>query len=444
MGQLRDKIREMVRNEFAARLLAEANKSKDVYRHSNYDVGWDTLPAGTAGSEEASKNDFVRWFMSKYANKNTTLRLEDEELAEVMALLQPLVNKPDEFIEAVNKNRGLVFGNSNFQSDPDPVSKLLRIYVNAKELQPKLAGTTFDDKIVEDEPEQEKVYDVDPTLVVKRTISDLLKFDPSETTTDQSVGNKLESAIRKLAKVFTESDEEDIAEQVKIINKTVRFGLKNYVGTFVEHAIDAFRGLTQPVSDADAETALRKGLVEFANDLKIDPSLVGPSTPDYEVFKVILLLNDDEVKDLLIEAANSPEAYEDNYDRIADVTMEVLADEMNRQTNFNSLGIYIQNLPAIKGVREFFGTEAKRGRPTKETVAARQVQQSGSEESEPSSKPKASVGSEEETATGEYKALYRKAIDAYLKSKGLTSLGRGRPSKEMMEFIKDYLAKQGL
>jgi len=443
MGQLRDVIRQMVRNEFASRMIAEVKKEK-VYRHSNYIAAWSELDTGSPRNEptdEGSKHDFVRWFMKQYAKENTPLYLEGEDLNNVQSLLQPLVNNPDEFIEALNKNRELVFGNSNFRSESDPVVKIVDNYIQFKKARKDLINTTAFDSVKLDTPEEENAgeenagekatYDTDPSLVMKTLITDLLKTDPSESPTKQTVGNRLESSLKKLSKIFDKEDfeEEDIIDKVKILKKAVDYGLKNYVGMFVEHVIEAFKGLTTPVSDADAEKALEKGLFEFAKDLNIDTSLVARNTPDYEVFSVILLLNNDEVKDLIIEAANNPEKYEDNYDRIAEVAMEVLMDEMNKQTNFNSLGIYIEKLPAVKGVREFFGVGEKRGRPRKET--------SGESPEKP-----AKAKSEEDEATEEYKNLYKKAIQAYLASKGLTSVPRGRPTKEMMEFIKNFISNQ--
>lgn len=91
MGDLRNKIRSMVRNEFARRLVGEAYEHQNAdtadatkaYRASNYDLTWSGLPEGgidkkkpDAPSPEATKTDFVRWFLKTYVNAaNSTLNL---------------------------------------------------------------------------------------------------------------------------------------------------------------------------------------------------------------------------------------------------------------------------------------------------------------------------------------------------------------------------------
>jgi len=89
MGQLRDKIRTMVRNEFAARMIEEAKKGgyngKTVYRSSKYIDIWNDLPMGKASSnisDKATKFDLVRRMM-------TMLNKADQERSTAPMYLEP-------------------------------------------------------------------------------------------------------------------------------------------------------------------------------------------------------------------------------------------------------------------------------------------------------------------------------------------------------------------
>lgn len=396
MGQLRDTIRQMVRQEFAARLLREA-EGEAVYRNSNYPVIWDKFQSGdktSSPSDKATKNDFVRWFMKNY--------VKSAELAEI---LEPLTNDPDDFIEALNMNRQLAFeALPKVKQEQDPAAKIVDLYRILKKERQKFMKMDVDRFVKGEEDEEEKAivpsekgveYDVDPDLEMKTVIADLVK------TTKQTVGNRLKSATEKLSTVFTDHSRKEIADKAKLLDKAVQYGLKTFVGTFVEHAIDAFKGLPPDVSNEEATAALEKALASFARELKIDPSVVAKGTPDFEVFTVIFVKNNDEVKELTIEAANDPDSYEDNYDKIADAAMQVLSDEMNRQTNFDSLGIYLDDLPSIKRIRSDFGVDygGKTGRPkgsTAAVVAARRGEMPDEEENEEEKELKIYMASQEQ------------------------------------------------
>lgn len=388
MGQLRDTIRQMVRNEFAARMIAEAKKDEKIYRHSNYDVTWADLPAGSASgqpSEEGSKHDFVRWFMNQYVKENTPLHLEGDDLAKAQNLLRPLVGKPDEFVEAINKNRGLVFGDSNFRSSPDPVATLLDNYKKFKGLRSHLAGTTDFDKVkLDDETEEkERVYDVDPTLTSKADIAKMLSVDPTETTTEMSVGNKVESAlkhvgadkVKDLLRLYKSNDasteeKEEIKANFMKLAKAIKKGIDTYSYKFTEVMIDAFDGVAEDDEDSQRH-AFAEGIVNFKDAIGVR---IG--SQEIDVFNEVMEspVGKSDVLEMVLAAAQNPDSADIYFDEILEAAKEVFVNEYNKQGNFNSLGDFIDKMEDVKAVRKALETIALRGRPagsTKEVMAAR-------------------------------------------------------------------------
>lgn len=385
MGQLRDMIRQMVRNEFATRMVAEAKKEK-VYRHSNYVAAWSELGAGSPSGEpsaEGSKHDFVRWFMSQYAKDNTPLHLEGEDLAKVESTLRPLVGNPDEFVEALNKNRELVFGNSNFRSSPDPVATILDNYMKFKDLRSHLAGTTSFDNVKVDDEGEEKVYDVDKNLTSKADIAKMLSVDPTETTTEMSVGNKVESALKhvgadkvkdilRLYKADDASTEEkeEIKTSFMKLAKAIKKGIDTYSYKFTEIMIDAFDGVAEDDEDSQRH-AFAEALVNFKDAIGVR---IG--SQEIDVFNDVMEspVQGTDVLDLVIAAAKNPDNADIYFDEILEAAKEVFVEEYNKQGNFNSLGDFIDAMPEVKAVRQTLETIARRGRPagsTKEVMAAR-------------------------------------------------------------------------
>jgi hypothetical protein len=388
MGQFRDMVRQMVRNEFAARMVAEAKKEK-VYRHSNYVTAWAELKTGSASGEpsvDGSKHDFVRWFMSQYVKDNTPLHLEGENLNKAMGVLNPFINKPDEFIEALNKNRELVFGNSNFRNSPDPVATVVDNYMKFKQLRSHLAGTTsFDNVKIDDDNDQEKekVYDVDKNLTSKAEIAKMLSVDPTETQTEMSVGNKIESAlkhvggdkIKDLLRLYKSDDasteeKEEIKSSFIKLAKGIKKGIDTYSYKFTETMIDAFDGISEDDEDAQRQ-AFAEGLVNFKEEIGVR---VG--SQEIDVFNDVMEapVENTDVLSLVLKAAANPDNADIYFDEILEAAKEVFADEYNKQGNFNSLGDYIDAMPEVKAVRNTLETIARRGRPagsTKEVMAAR-------------------------------------------------------------------------
>ena len=396
MSQLREMIRKMVRNEFAARIVAEAEgeeakKGEKIYRHSNYVAAWSDLPPGKMSGEpsnEASKSDFVRWFMAQYVKPNSSLRLDNRYNA-VRALLEPLQDNTDKFVEALNKDRELVFGSSNYRSATDPVSAILDVYLKFKEMRGHLSKTTAFDHVKvdsgsEDGEEAGKTYDVDPNLTSKADIAKMLGADPTETTTEQSVGNKVESALKhlgvdkvkdllRLYKSNDSSTEEkaEIKANLTKLGKLVTKAVDSYAYKFTESMIDGFDGVDEN-DEESLQRAFANGLVAFKESLG-----VRMGSQEIDVFNEVMeetVSRDKTVLDLVIAAAQNADNADLYFDEILAAARPVFIREYNRQSNFNSLGDYIDGMPEVKAVRTALETIARRGRPagsTKEAMAAR-------------------------------------------------------------------------
>lgn len=109
MGQLRNTIRTMVRNEFAARMVEEAKAStkkgydaKTVYRSSKYIDMWNDLSKGKPTlvvTEDPTKFDFVRRMVSllnKADQERSTspIHLEPEQRQKLSSFLSLLLMIP--------------------------------------------------------------------------------------------------------------------------------------------------------------------------------------------------------------------------------------------------------------------------------------------------------------------------------------------------------------
>lgn len=405
MTQLRDMIRKMVRNEFATRIIAEAEGEK-IYRHSNYGQQWDAIKSAN------DKRGFVEWFMRQYLKPNSTLALEGDDLAKAKALLEKSASDPDQFVEELNKNRELVFGKSKFRGNPDPITVPLGLYLmkigvpttkdgfpsldkkgNVKKAGKSLEtliGVVPSDEPTGDDDEEEKIYDVDKNLTSKADIARMLGSDPTETTTEMSVVNKVESAlkhvgsdkIKNLLRVFNDKStpEEERAEirdgfikLAKLVNK----GIDKYSMLFTETLVDAYDGVAAvDENDEEAwgdavENAFQVFMVSFAEKL---PKPMG--SQESRVFEEILSTDVGKayVQDLVIAAAKNSDSADIYFDEILEAAREVFVEEYNKQTNFNSLGEFVDAMPEVKAIRSELDTIAKRGRPagsTKETMAAR-------------------------------------------------------------------------
>ena len=397
MEELRNKVRSMVRKELATRLLeAEEPKrpEKKLYRSSNYDVIWDGFPAGkasTAPAKEATKADFVRWFVKQYIESPTSvLRMDAKRKAAVLAKFSGLVSQPDKFVEELNKERELVFGGSNYQDDPDPVSKLLQAYKGAKRMVKPLNSVEADlNRLVpDDELEGDKAYDVLPDSEKKAAIARTLKLDPTETTTAQSVANRYDKALEHLKGekaveliAFLKDGAVDKADKLEAfanlekLNTLLEKGIKTYSALFASKMLNAFK--TAKDDENSQKKAFAKGILDFKDAIKVKMG-----SQELDVFNAVFdapVGSGKTVLDIVMAAVKNPRSMDIYIEEVIAAAEEVFRQEyFDRQTNFNSLGDYIDSLPDVRSAREaLFNTVAKkRGRPkgaTKAVMAAKKL-----------------------------------------------------------------------
>lgn len=400
MGDLRNKIRSMVRNEFARRLVGEAYEQQNAdtadatkaYRASNYDLTWSGLPEGgidkkkpDAPSPEATKTDFVRWFLKTYVNAaNSTLNLTPEQRDRVMAVLGPVKDDPDQFVEMINKERELVFGASNYRSDPDPVYKLLQAYTGAKSMIPRIHGSSDDlDKLVPDDgtDADKRKYNVAKDGEEKQTgILDMFASDPTESGTKERVRQRLNAAMEHLGgedvihllKFLKDPNtskgvREDVLNDLEELGIVIGEAMEQYTNLFVKAMVPAFRNVTSADDDASLKSAFAQGLVSFQKVLEAN-GVARMGSQEIDVFSEVF--NEDvgegkTVLDLVIAASKNPGSADVYMDEIKAAALDVFRTEYaDRQTNFNTMGDFVDANAEVKRLRqEVYGTVARRGRP---------------------------------------------------------------------------------
>lgn len=418
MGQLRETIRTMVRNEFASRMIEEAKKGKydgkTVYRASKYVDLWNGIPKGkptTEITETPTKFDFVRRFMKELqasTNSASKLYLDPEYREEAMQLLTPLLNDPDEFIETLNKERGLFFGimmtdnpGGNLRSSPDPVLAYLQQYLSDKDVRQSL-GSVEGDRAPEDDAAkaegEEGEYDIIPGTHSKADIARNLESDPTETTTEMSVGNRLKKAMVHLTKErnleilefikdasVDKADKANVMKNLETITRMAKKGVEAYTTLFVDSMIGAMKPVKNVEDDAEIDKAVKAGYKKFVAALRsagtfspgVNKDQINPN--EFNVFAAALDASEGRwsVLDMMLIAAKKPEKAETFRDEAIAASKEVFEHEMETQTNFNSLGDYTDAMPEMKKVREeLFQTLSKRGRKkgtTKEVIAQRKA-----------------------------------------------------------------------
>lgn len=461
MGQLRDKIRTMVREEFVSKMLEEAKKKpgaaqrawgagkskpkaggaggaaatkttkggESVYRHSNYPAIWDKMEKGkptTSVTPNPTKFDFVRRVM-KMINKADSARtteaiyLEPEHKAEALRLLSPFVNDPDKFIDTLNKERGRVFGQAyeadratpgqvlggKLRSSPDPVNDILQSYVDDKDVLKSLSsveadappGTVHkDEEDHEGEENTDGEYDIIPGATSKADIARALTSDPTETTTEMSVGNRLKKAMAHLSKdrnleilefikdpTVDSADKKAIVSDLDRITSLAKQGLNRYSDMFVDSMIEAFRAVKNVSDDAEVDKAVKLGRNRFVKKLgeagtfskTVNKESINPY--EFNVFTAALDRSGGRwtVLDMLLIAAKKPDKAAMFRDEAVASVKETFRIEADKQTNFNSLGDFTDAMPEVKQTRDnLFKTLEKRGRKpgsTKEVLAAKKV-----------------------------------------------------------------------
>jgi len=424
MGQLRNTIRTMVRNEFAARMVEEAKAStkkgydaKTVYRSSKYIDMWNDLPKGKPTlvvTEDPTKFDFVRRMVSllnKADQERSTspIYLEPEQKAEALKLLKPLVNDPDEFVETMNKERGIIFGQAygetvggKLRSHPDPVAYLLTQYISDKDVLKSMANVEPDAPAAKADAAEEGEYDIIPGTTSKADISRMLSQDPTETTTEMSVVNRLKKTMKHLTNDqnmailefikdpnVESNDKKELISNLDKLNKLVGDTAGKYSEMFVDAHIAAAKAIKDVENFDQVEKARTQGNKKFIDALKsagvfslaVNRGKINPA--EYDVFDAVLDTQEgrSDVHGMITIAAKKPAQAELFRDEAIAAAKEAFVGEQDKQTNFNTLGDFTDTLPAVKEIRQqIFSTLSKRGRKkgdTKEVLAAKKAAAAG-------------------------------------------------------------------
>lgn len=420
MGQLREKIRKMVRDEFAARILQEAEKDdkysdKTVYRSSKYIDIWNDIPLGKPTTEitpTATKYDFVRRVMSMldkaHLQRSTSaIHLDPKQKRIALNLLRPLVNKPDEFVETMNKERGIVFGQGSddegvrggkLRSHPDPVAYLVTQYKSDKDVLKSLESVEPDAPAATIKADTEGEYDIIPGATSKADISRMLSQDPTETTTEMSVLNRLSKAMKHLTNeknmailAFIKDPDVEKADKLELMSDLEKIqnlsnvGASKYSEMFVDAQIAAAKGIKDVEDFEEVENARTQGYKKFVAALRaagtfspaVNRDTINPA--EYSVFDAALdkEVGRYDVYSMLVIAAKKPDRAALFRDEAIASVKKTFLDEMGKQTNFNTLGDFTDTMPEMKDARQnVFATLEKRGRKpgsTKEVLAAKKA-----------------------------------------------------------------------
>ena len=414
--KLRETIRTMVRNEFATRIIAEAeaeSSAKTVYRSSKYIDIWKDIPMGKATStvtSTATKHDFVRRVMKEInssSNSTAKIFIKPEYRSKAISMLTPLMSDPDEFVETLNKERELIFGSANtdnsggnLRSSPDPVHILVQEYLQQKDVLKTIDGSPVDNDgpAVKDDTEEEGEYDIIPGTTSKANIARMLSQDPTETTTEMSVGNRLSKAMKHLSNErnleilefikdadMDKSDKISIMSDLEKISSLAKKGAADYSTMFVDSMIEAAKGIKDFENFDQLEKARTLGVKKFVAKLTaagtfskaVNKEMMNPA--EETLFGYILDKNVGRytVAQLIVIAAKKPASTALFRDEAIAAVLKGFNKEMNKQTNFNTLGDYTDTLPEMKEVRaNLFKTLEKRGRKpgsTKEVLAAKKA-----------------------------------------------------------------------
>lgn len=396
MEQYREQIRNMVRKEFVSRF---AVIKEAVYRGSNYPEFWNEFPTGTPSADiapSATKHDFVRRVMKELNSPTNTpasrIYLEPGARANAIARLTPLVDKPDQFIEELNKERELFFGGGSLRSSPDPVATILQQYVADKSVLKSLSSKAVANYKLrggdEDEeaspatsPEEDEVKlggrEGDKLI---RDVGAMLAADPTEIGTKGGVHARLDRAKERLSKpeVFqllmflkndrvSDEDKADALADIEVLNSLADEATGNYTELFVDSMLPALKGIADVDNDDERYTALEKGIQNFVAGLKKNgvkdfnnnelPVFVDALSKEHGEFTVL---------DLLILTAKNPAKSSKYWETAFESLKASFATEAGKQTNFNSLGEFIDADAEVMSARkELFDTIVRVGRPAK-------------------------------------------------------------------------------
>lgn len=402
MEQYRKQIREMVRKEFVSRFTVV---KEAVYRGSNYPEFWNEFPTGTPTKEvtpSVTKHDFVRRVMKELNSPTNTpasrIYLEPEARANAIARLTPLMDNPDQFIEELNKERELFFGGGSLRSSPDPVATILQQYAADKSVLKSLSSKAVANyKLRGGEEEEEETSqttgseesgfgdDGKPATghgegdKIIRNIRDMIAADPTEVGTTQGVHSRLKKAKTLLSKpeVFqlmmflknknvSEEDKTDALADLQVVNSLAEEATGNYTELFVDSMLPSLKNIADVDNDDERYSALEKGIQTFVAGLKKQgvkefnnnelPVFVDALSKEHGEFTVL---------DLLILVAKNPGKSSQHWQTAFESLKDSFSREADKQTNFNSLGEFIDADPEMKSARkELFDTIVSVGRPT--------------------------------------------------------------------------------
>lgn len=398
MEQYREQIRQMVRKEFVSRF---AVIKEAVYRGSNYPEFWNEFPTGTPTTEvtpSVTKHDFVRRVMKELNSPTNTpasrIYLEPEARANAIARLTPLMDKPDQFIEELNKERELFFGGGSLRSSPDPVATVLQQYVADKSVLKNLSSKAVANYKLrggeeEEEAEPTASGEVEDAGVrpggregdkLIRDVGDMLAADPTEIGTTGGVHARLDRAKERLSKpeVFqllmflknqnvSDEDKADALADIEVLNSLADEATGNYTELFVDSMLPALKGIVDVDNDDERYTALEKGVQNFVAGLK-NHGVEKFNNNELPVFVDALSKEHGEftVLDLLILTAKNPAKSSKQWEAAFESLKASFASESGKQTNFNSLGEFIDADAEVKSARkELFDTIVRVGRPAK-------------------------------------------------------------------------------
>jgi hypothetical protein len=333
--------------------------------------------------------------------------LEPEQKAAALKVLKPLVNDPNEFIETMNKERGIVFGQAygetvggKLRSHPDPVAYLLTQYLDDKDVLKSLGNIEGDAPAVTDDPttDDEGEYDIIPGTTSKADIARELAKDPSETTTEMSVLNRLKKAMKHLTNDqnmailefikdpdMESADKKELLTSIEKLTKVVGGAAQKYSEMFVDAQIAAAKTIKDVENFDQVEKARTQGVKKFVDALKtagvfstgVNRNTFNPA--ENNVFDAALDAQEGRysVHDMIVIAAKKPDQAALFRDEAIASVKSTFVSEMDKQTNFNTLGDFTDTLPAAKEIRQkIFNTLEKRGRKagsTKEVLAAKKA-----------------------------------------------------------------------
>jgi hypothetical protein len=226
----------------------------------------------------------------------------------------------------------------------------------------------------------------------------MLSQDPTETTTEMSVGNRLSKAMKHLSNDrnleilefikdadMDKSDKVSIMSDLEKISSLAKKGLTDYSTMFVDSMIEAAKAVKDVENFDQLEKARTVGLKKFVAKLTdagtfskaVNKEMMNPA--EEEVFDFVLDKNVGRytVAELIVVAAKKPASAVLFRDEAIAAALKEFGKEMGKQTNFNTPGDYTDTLPEMKDVRaNLFKTLEKRGRKpgsTKEVLAAQRA-----------------------------------------------------------------------